>query len=161
EPAPGAADGRRPGARKQHAAARQPLRLHAAGRHRATGMNEAPAPDLAAIAAQEMRSHGLEPEFPAAVLQEAQARGQTGPDRSGDIQDLRGRLWFSIDNVDTQDLDQLSWAEALPDGRVRLAVAVADVDAFVPRGSAVDAHAALNTTSVYTAAGVFPMLPPV
>ena len=74
--------------------------------------------------------------------------------------DLRDRLWFSIDNADTLDLDQLSWAEALPDGAVRLAVAMADVDARVPPDSAIDAHAAANTTSVYTAAGVFPMLPP-
>ncbi|MEP7057626.1 MAG: RNB domain-containing ribonuclease, partial [Caldimonas sp.] len=79
---------------------------------------------------------------------------------SSAIRDLRDRLWFSIDNVDTLDLDQLSWAAALPDGRVRVAVAVADVDATVLRGGAVDAHAAANTTSVYTAAGVFPMLPP-
>ena len=76
------------------------------------------------------------------------------------MRDLRDRLWFSIDNVDTLDLDQLSWAEALPHGGVRLAVAVADVDARVPTDSAIDAHAAVNTTSVYTAAGVFPMLPP-
>jgi exoribonuclease-2 len=44
---------------------------------------------------------------------------------------------------------------------VRLRVAVADVDAHVAAGGAVDGHAAHNTTSVYTAAGVFPMLPEV
>jgi exoribonuclease-2 len=36
---------------------------------------------------------------------------------------------------------------------------VADVDALVKDGSAIDAHARHNTTSVYTAAKIFPMLP--
>jgi exoribonuclease II len=115
---------------------------------------------LAQIAALEMRANGLEPTFAPEVLREAEQHAQADTQRSGDIRDLRGRAWFSIDNVDTLDLDQLTWAEALADGSLRLAVAVADVDATVPRGSLVDAHAAANTTSVYTAAGVFPMLPP-
>lgn len=117
-------------------------------------------PDLAQIAALEMRANGFEPVFSAEVMREAERRAQDGPERQSDIRDLRGRQWFSIDNIDTLDLDQVTWAEALPDGSVRLAVAVADVDAMVHRGSSVDAHAAANTTSVYTAAGVFPMLPP-
>lgn len=118
---------------------------------------------LADIAAQEMREQGLAPEFPAAALAQAAAtRSATfsAPAPNGDIRDLRSAPWFSIDNDDTLDLDQLSWAQALPDGAVRLAVAVADVDAWVPQGSPVDMHAAANTTSVYTAGGVFPMLPP-
>ncbi|MEO5772418.1 MAG: RNB domain-containing ribonuclease, partial [Burkholderiaceae bacterium] len=102
---------------------------------------EGDAPDLALIAAQEMRAHGLQPVFAPEVLQEALQRGV---DNDSNIRDLRSRLWFSIDNDDTQDLDQLSWAEALADGGVRLAVAVADVDALVAAGSAVDAHAAAN-----------------
>ena len=118
------------------------------------------APDLARIAADEMRANGLEPTFAPDVLREAERRAVAGPQRSGDIRDLRGRQWFSIDNTDTLDLDQLTWAEALVDGSLRLAVAVADVDAMVQLGGSVDAHAAVNTTSVYTAAGVFPMLPP-
>ena len=115
---------------------------------------------LAQIAAQEMREQGLAPDFPAAALAQAEAIGHDDTAAGGDIRDQRRAPWFSIDNDDTQDLDQLSWAEVLPDGAVRLAVAVADVDARVPQGSPVDAHAAANTTSVYTAAGVFPMLPP-
>ncbi|MEO7151304.1 MAG: RNB domain-containing ribonuclease [Burkholderiaceae bacterium] len=118
-------------------------------------------PDLAQIAALEMRSHGLEPDFAPAVLEqiEIEAARPAPPTDATDIPDLRERLWFSIDNVDTLDLDQLSWTEPLAGEAVRLAVAVADVDARVARGSAVDEHAARNTTSVYTAAGVFPMLP--
>lgn len=126
----------------------------------ATNATTMPAPDLVQIATLEMRVNGFEPVFAPEVLREAEQRAQAGPQRSGDIRDLRDRQWFSIDNIDTLDLDQLTWAVALPDGSLRLAVAVADVDSMVHRGSPVDAHAAANTTSVYTAAGVFPMLPP-
>ena len=37
--------------------------------------------------------------------------------------------------------------------------AIADVDALVKKGTAIDGHASTNTTSVYTAAQIFPMLP--
>ncbi len=115
--------------------------------------------DLHQIAIQAMRSHGLLPAFASQALREAEAARATGPARSGDIRDLRQLSWFSIDNDDTRDLDQLSVAQAEPGGVTRLMVAVADVDAMVRPGGAVDEHAAANTTSVYTAAGVFPMLP--
>ena len=111
------------------------------------------------LAVEAMRSRGLLPAFAAPALREAEAARQAGPERDGDIRDLRHLAWFSIDNDDTQDLDQLSVAEPLADGAVRLLVAVADVDAMVRPGGAVDGHAGANTTSVYTAAGVFPMLP--
>lgn len=117
------------------------------------------AAELRRIAALEMQARSLLPTFAPEVLGEAQA--QSASAEQGDIRDERSRLWFSIDNDDTRDLDQLSWAEALPNGGVRLAVAIADVDARVRQGGAVDSHAAVNTTSVYTAAGVFPMLPTV
>lgn len=106
-----------------------------------------------------MRERGFLPRFSPAALAEAEDRCRTGPRRQGDVRDLRRLAWFSIDNDDTRDLDQLSVAESLADGATRLLVAVADVEAFVPAGSALDEHAANNTTSVYTAAGVYPMLP--
>ena len=115
--------------------------------------------DLHQIAVDAMRARGLLPVFEARALQEAEAARRAGPEQGGDIRDLRRMPWFSIDNDDTRDLDQLSVAEALPGGVARLLVAVADVDAMVPPGGAMDAHAGVNTTSVYTAAGVFPMLP--
>ena len=77
----------------------------------------------------------------------------------GAVPNLTGLPWFSIDNDDSRDLDQLSAAERLPGGAVRLRVAIADVDALVRDGSATDGHARTNTTSIYTAGGVFPMLP--
>ncbi len=115
--------------------------------------------DLRAIAQQAMIERGLLPSFSAAVL--AQARGMAGaaPGAGPEVRDLRDRLWASIDNDDSRDLDQLSVAEPLPDGAVKVLVAVADVDAAVAAGSAIDGHAQHNTTSVYTIPEIFPMLP--
>jgi exoribonuclease-2 len=79
--------------------------------------------------------------------------------RGADVRDLRARLWASIDNDDSRDLDQLSVAESVSNGAVKIFVAVADVDTLVTEGSAIDEHARHNTTSVYTAGGIFPMLP--
>ena len=75
------------------------------------------------------------------------------------VRDLTNLLWASIDNDDSRDLDQLTVAEALPGDKVKILVAVADVDSLVKNGSAIDEHARHNTTSVYTAAKIFPMLP--
>ena len=106
-----------------------------------------------------MRAHGLEPEFPADAVAEA-ARLQEAPRSTEEpIRDLRALLWCSIDNDDSRDLDQLSVAAPLAAGDTRVLIAIADVDAAVARGSAVDRHAAVNTTSVYTPAAIFPMLP--
>jgi exoribonuclease-2 len=106
-----------------------------------------------------MRERGLEPEFPAAAIAEVERIERAATADGTEVRDLRTHLWASIDNDDSRDLDQLSVAEPLPRGDVRILVAVADVDALVGKGSALDAHAAHNTTSVYTAGGVFPMLP--
>ncbi|HRA61528.1 MAG TPA: RNB domain-containing ribonuclease [Burkholderiaceae bacterium] len=113
--------------------------------------------DLARIAADAMRERGLEPEFPQAALD--QLATIQGPATDPAAIDLCALDWCSIDNDDSRDLDQLSVSEVLADGRVKIMVAVADVDSLVPRGSAIDRHAAINTTSVYTGARIFPMLP--
>jgi len=113
--------------------------------------------DLVRIADRAMRERGLEPEFSRDV--DAELGRIPGPARDAAARDLRGLLWCSIDNDDSRDLDQLSVAELLPDGSTRLLVAIADVDALVPLRSAIDRHAAMNTTSVYTAARIYPMLP--
>jgi exoribonuclease-2 len=115
--------------------------------------------DLKAIARLAMVAKGLAPDFPRDVLAELdRIRGPATPSGPG-IRDLRDRLWISIDNDDSRDLDQLTLAEPLQGDRTRIFVAVADVDALVAKGSAIDARARTNTTSVYTAAEIFPMLP--
>lgn len=113
--------------------------------------------DLKRIAHRAMLDHGLQPDFPADALAQASSITQPAVDRT--IRDLRGLLWASIDNDDSQDLDQLSVAEPLPGGAVKILVAIADVDATIKMGTPIDDHARANTTSVYTAAQIFPMLP--
>jgi exoribonuclease-2 len=114
---------------------------------------------LRAIAIAAMRSRGLDPEFPTDALA-AVAALHTAPNKTeAPTRDLRSLLWCSIDNDDSRDLDQLSVAEPVANGDVRIRVAIADVDAAAEKGSPVDRHAKLNTTSVYTPAAVFPMLP--
>jgi len=113
---------------------------------------------LADIARQAMIDRGLEPDF--APDAERQLDGiDSAAKPSADVRDMRDMLWCSIDNDDSRDLDQLTVAEQLPDGNVRAIVAVADVDAVVKKGTPIDEHARHNTTSVYTAAKIFPMLP--
>jgi exoribonuclease R len=117
------------------------------------------------IAQRAMLERGLLPTFSAAASAEVQSMQAPAAanDASGAeapaIRDLTGPLWASIDNDDSRDLDQLTVAEPLPADAVKIRVAVADVDALVKDGSAIDAHARHNTTSVYTAARIFPMLP--
>jgi exoribonuclease-2 len=114
---------------------------------------------LREIAHRVMSERGLDPDFSANVIQ--QLKGINGPAREGDhaIRDLRSLLWCSIDNDDSRDLDQLTVAEKLEGQAVKVLVAIADVDAIVKPGSPIDTHASTNTTSVYTAAEIFPMLP--
>jgi exoribonuclease-2 len=111
-----------------------------------------------------MRARGFDPEFPPAVDRQladlAAHPPSVAPTAGGSqIRDLRELVWSSIDNDTSRDLDQLEAAEALAGGETKVLVAIADVDAFVPRHSPIDAHAALETTTVYTGVRNFPMLP--
>ena len=102
---------------------------------------------------------GFLPDFPPDAEAQVATLQRAAPPRPSDVEDLRGLLWSSIDNPESMDLDQLEWAEARPDGSVRLLVAIADVDALVPEGTPLDRRAGANTASLYTGAAVFPMLP--
>lgn len=115
--------------------------------------------DLAAIAVSTMVERGLQPDFPAVALRQLEGIADAGLESGPNIRDLTGLAWCSIDNDDSRDLDQLSVCEAQAGGAVRILVAVADVDAVVRKDTPIDAHARLNTTSVYTGARIFPMLP--
>mgnify|MGYP006271942055 FL=1 len=115
--------------------------------------------DLRAVARRLLLEQGFEPDMPAAVTAEVAARTATPPAPGQNVADLRALPWSSIDNDTSRDLDQIEVAEALTGGRTRVRVGIADVDAFAPRGSATDRHAAAQTTTVYTGVAIFPMLP--
>jgi exoribonuclease-2 len=117
--------------------------------------------ELHATAEHEAREAGFDTDFSTQVLQEAREAAVRSQQiiASAAARDLTALPWSSIDNSDSLDLDQVECAERLPDGRIRILIGVADVDAFVPKASATDRHAYANTLSVYTPGKVFPMLP--
>ena len=120
--------------------------------------------DLQAAAAQTMRARGFLPDFPPEVDRQLAELAAHPPSvvasaGTGGIRDLRALVWSSIDNDTSRDLDQLEVVEPLPGGETKVLIAIADVDAFVAKHSAIDAHAALETTTVYTGVRNFPMLP--
>jgi VacB/RNase II family 3'-5' exoribonuclease len=122
-------------------------------------------PILREIARRAMLEKGLLPDFSTEALAElgrihSPAMVESTPNGAEHrVRDMRDLLWASIDNDDSRDLDQLTVAEAMSSDRVKILVAIADVDTIVKNGSAIDEHARHNTTSVYTAAEIFPMLP--
>ena len=111
------------------------------------------------IAHRAMLERGLLPDFSSAALAELDQSPTPAAGDDQTIRDQRDLLWASIDNDDSRDLDQLTSVAALPNDKAKIRVAVADVDVLVKNGSAIDDHARHNTTSVYTAAMIFPMLP--
>lgn len=113
---------------------------------------------LQSIAHKAMLERGLLPDFSSAALAEVERLDHSIVD-TANIRDMRDFLWCSIDNDESRDLDQLSVAESLPAGKTKLLIAVADVDSLVKDGSAINEHARHNSTSVYTAAKIFHMLP--
>jgi len=122
-------------------------------------------PILQDLAYRAMLEGGLLPDFSAEALtelgrlEESALTGNDLNDNDPGIRDILSLPWASIDNDDSRDLDQLTVAEAMPEGKLRIRVAIADVDALVKEGSAINEHARHNTTSVYTAARIFPMIP--
>ena len=106
-----------------------------------------------------MCERGLAPEFAASVQQRLSSPTDPGKDADPCIRDLTALPWCSLANDDSLDLDQLSVCKILGGGAVKIFVAVADVDALVKKGSTIDERARISTTSVYTSARIFSMLP--
>lgn len=117
--------------------------------------------NLQSAARQCMLEHGFQPDFPKSVQDEIHAL-QTNPRKVNavpDVRDLRESLWSSIDNDTSRDLDQIEVAKEMDNGTVRIQIAIADVDVYVPAGSAIDKHAAEQTATIYTGVHNFSMLP--
>jgi VacB/RNase II family 3'-5' exoribonuclease len=117
--------------------------------------------DLQAVARQVMLANGFQPDFPPAVEQQLAVLKSHSPQTTpgGDVRDLRGLLWSSIDNDTSKDLDRIEVAEQAANGDVKVMVGIADVDTDVPKTSAIDEHAASQATTVYTGVRNFSMLP--
>src|SRR5579871_2707979 len=115
--------------------------------------------DLQATAKEVMMQYGFEPDFPPQVSEQLSSLKQQQPPDGSDLRDLRNLLWSSIDNDTSRDLDQIEVAEPASNGDVKIMIGIADVDAFVPKQTPIDQHAARETTTVYTGIRNFPMLP--
>ena len=146
--------------------------------------------DLKALATSALKKYGLAVDYPDAVVQQVRGimsrvrpNGSTyeHPEdaKAPWVENLthlpfisvdNGTLWTEMDaetlandpeaNVSSKDIDQLQYAEMLEDGRIRVMVAVSDVDAFVPQNSPLDHFMNRNTSSVYTPDQVFNLIPP-
>lgn len=122
-------------------------------------MSSHPPFNLEAAARQSMIDHGFQPDYPPEVKQEIAYLKAHPPQVPAGISDLRHLLWSSIDNDTSRDLDQIEYAEALANGQVRVLIGIADVDAYVQKGSAIDKYAAAETVTIYTGVKNFSMLP--
>jgi exoribonuclease-2 len=114
--------------------------------------------DMHAAARRVLRAEGFEPDLGEAARRQLDRIGGPAGMEPG-VRDLREKPWSSIDNTESRDLDQVEYAEALPNGAIRIVVGIADVDSLVPKDTPIDQHAFANCTSVYTGIDVFPMLP--
>lgn len=113
--------------------------------------------DLEQIAKLAMREKGLKPDYSPEVFHQLETIN-TPALKNESYKDLRILPWCSIDNEDSRDLDQLTCVNK-QNGNFELFIAIADVDALVKKNSPIDLHASINTTSVYTPAKIFSMLP--
>ena len=114
--------------------------------------------NLSAAARRAMIAHGFEPEYPPPIAAQLQQLRDHPPQPASSARDLRSLLWSSIDNDTSKDLDQIEYVEPVAGGH-RVLIGIADVDAFVPKGSPIDQHALRETTTVYTGVDIFSMLP--
>jgi ribonuclease R len=105
-----------------------------------------------------MRQFDLPLEFPAAVLQEAEAVAARAQ-RPGARDDLRGEYIVTVDPERARDFDDAISLTHDAQGRRVLGVHIADVSHFVRPEGALDKEALARGTSVYLVDKVVPMLP--
>jgi len=120
------------------------------------GPASAPGVDMLSI----IRKNNLPLEFPAAVLQEAEAISESvEPGQLENREDLREKFIVTIDPDDARDFDDAIHVDRLAGGEWELGVHIADVSAYVAPGSALDREALRRGNSVYLVDRVIPMLP--
>ncbi|MFI0435419.1 MAG: RNB domain-containing ribonuclease [Parachlamydiaceae bacterium] len=115
--------------------------------------------NLTELAKESLIERRLLPDFPSAALKEANQMREAAQFIPSDAKDMRHLLWFSLDNDDSRDLDQITYAEMTTSSSYKIYVAIADVDSLVKKDSPIDLYAQQNTTSIYTPTKIFPMLP--
>ena len=121
------------------------------GEHMAPGMEI----DIA------IRSHELPHQWSEATLEEIKKFSEEVPeDAKLNRKDYRQTQLVTIDGLDARDFDDAVFCEPRGTGW-RLVVAIADVSAYVEKGSALDGDAVDRATSVYFPKQVIPMLPEV
>ncbi len=105
-----------------------------------------------------LRKHDLADAFSSEELAAAEAL-EAPANESFAREDLTALAFVTIDNASTRDMDDALYAEAGDDGWT-LYVAIADPDAWIAAGSALDRAAHSRATSIYLPGHTVPMLPP-
>ncbi len=107
-----------------------------------------------------IREAGVYPEFPPAVIEDAERLPRTIPlsevKRRTDFRDL---ITFTMDGATAKDFDDALSIERLDEGKWLLGVHIADVSWYVREGSLLDIEAYDRATSIYPVDRVVPMLP--
>ncbi len=107
-----------------------------------------------------LRLHGIETEFPAAALQEAERLpGEISAEELAGREDRRGEPVITIDGATARDFDDAVSARRGHNGAIEVEVHIADVSHFVRPGTALDDSARERGTSVYLPGVCVPMLP--
>lgn len=115
--------------------------------------------DTVSIAKNVAIREGFVVETPREVMQSIRTLLEQPDDGDRNVVDERELPWSSVDNQESTDLDQVEVSERLANGAIKVKIGIADVDMFVPKGSAADRFAGTNTTSLYAGVATFPMLP--
>jgi len=124
--------------------------------HEHLGQGETPETEIRAV----IQNFDLKEEFPQEVLQEAARIAGDIPDQEVAARvDFRNVPVFTVDGDDAKDFDDAIHLQKLSDERFLIGIHIADVDHYVPEGSAMDREAFDRATSVYLPGRVLPMLP--
>lgn len=130
-----------------------------------------PTEDLAKIADRVMAKNGMAPGFSETVNKAATAITQAQTPDHDCVVDLLHLPFISTDNGDlnpetgelenaSQDIDQVEYADRLPNDNIRVLVGIADVDSLVKKGDILDKQAMRQGATVYTDDKIYPMLHP-